>query len=336
MRLQSARQRLAKAPSALKSNVDSYTALVCQHTTRLLLPRVAECIDNINYENYHIPDLIHNHRKLKERVGYFDVAGADEYGDEQYEDERTADTYDEIDLPFRLITDLDEYKRLKLINELFNSAVNNKTIPFSKFKRALTQQQYESYIENLTKVVEMSEAMYGSGMPDVLHSYIAYVKDADFQFNKFESMNDKRSRGRAIYKSGAVKKTEEKAEKLYELALERLAEIYSSASEAEKSEFSFWFDREITIEQGVNTTHSNDCVGVPRVKGSKSINALDTGLPKLSSRLKKRECQLHALVEAAFALTYEYTFVDEVVELTEEQKILLNKRFNLLKSISNN
>lgn len=328
-------QRLAKAPSALKSNVDSHAALVCQHTTRLLLPRVAECIDNINYENYHIPVLIHNHRKLKERVGYFDVAGADEYGEEQYEDERTTDTYDEIDLPFRLITDLDEYKRLKLINELFNSAVNVKTIPFSKFKRALTQQQYESYIESLTKVVDMSEIKYGDGMPDVLHSYIAYVKDADFQFNKFESMSGK-SVGRARYKSGVVKKTEQKAEKLYEIALERLSEIYSSASEAEKFELNSWFDREITIERGVDMTHSIDCVGVPRVRGSKSINALDTGLPKLSSRLKKRECQLHALVEAAFALTYEYTFAEEVVELTDEQRIRLNNSFKFLKSIRDN
>lgn len=326
-------QRLAKAPSALKSNVDSHIALVCQHTTRLLLPLVAECIDNINYENYHIPELIHNHRKLKERVGYFDVAGADEYGEEQYEGERTAETYDEIDLPFRLITDLDECKRLELINELFNSAVNNKTIALSKFKRALTQQQYESYIESLTKVVDMSEIQYGNGMPDVLHSYIAYVKDADFQFNKFESMSGKRSTGRAVYKSDVVAKTERKAETLYEKALERLAEIYSTASGADKSQFSFWFDREITIEQGVDTTHSNNCVGVPRVKGSKSSNALDTGLPKLSSRLKKRECQLHALVEAAFELTYEYTFVEEVVELTEEQKNRFNKLRSLTKSL---
>lgn len=336
MHLQSGHLRPAKAHAAKASNVDSLTALVCQHTTRLLLPRVAECIDNINYENYHIPDLIHNHRKLKERVGYFDVAGDDEYGEEQYEDERTTDTYDEIDLPFRLITDLDECKRLKLINELFNSAVNKKTISLSKFKRALTQQQYENYIESLTKVVEMSEIQYGNGMPDVLHSYIAYVKDADFQFNKYESMSDKRGAGRAVYKSGVVKKTEEKAEKLYELALERLGEIYSSASEAEKFELNSWFDREITIERGTDMTHSIDCVGVPRVKGSKSINALDTGLPKLSSRLKKRECQLHALVEAAFELTYDYTFVEEVAELTEEHKIQLNKRLNLLKSISNN
>ena len=324
--------RLAKARDGKVSNVDRHTALVCQHTTRMLLPSVAECIDNINYENYHIPDLIHNHRKLKERVGYIDSAGAGEYSDKHYVDERTPDTYAEIDLPFRLITDLDECKRLKLINDLFNSAINNKTISISKFKRALTQQQYESYIESLTKVVEMSEIQYGNGMPDVLHSYLAYVKDADFQFNKFESMSGKRGAGIAVYKSGIVKKTEEKAEKLYELALERLAEIYSSASEAEKFELNSWFDREITIERGAEMTHTIDCVGVPRVKGSKSINALDTGLPKLSSRLKKRECQLHALVEAAFHIAYEYKYVEEVVEFTEEQKIQLNKRLSFLKS----
>ena len=329
-------QRLAKVHDAKASNVDSHTALVCQHTTRLLLPRVAKCIDNINYENYHIPELIHNHRKLKERDGYFDVAGAGEYGEEHYVDERTENTYAEIDLPFRLITDLDECKRLKLINELFNSTINNKTISISKFKRALTQQQYESYIESLTKVVEMSEIQYGNGMPDVLHSYIAYVKDADFQFNKYESMSGKRGAGRAVYKSGVVKKTEDKAEKIYELALERLAEIYSSASEAEKFELNSWFDREITIERGADMTHSIDCVGVPRVKGSKSINALDTGLPKLSSRLKKRECQLHALLEAAFHITYENNFVEEVAELTVEQKSRLDKQFKFLRSLRDN
>ena len=327
------RQRPAKVHDVQKNNVDSYAALVCQHTTRMLLPRVAECIDNINYENYHVPVLIHNQRKLKERFGYIDVAGAGEYGEEHYVDERTTNTYAEIDLPFRLITELNDFKRLKLINELFNSAVNKKTIPFSKFKRALTQQQYKSYIESLTEVVEMSEIKYGNGMPEVLHSYIAYVKDADFQFNKYESMSDKRGAGRARYKSGVVKKTEEKAEKLYELALERLSEIYSSASEAEKFELNSWFDREITIERGTDMTHSIDSVGVPRVKGSKSINALDTGLPKLSSRLKKRECQLRSLLGAAFELTYENTFVEEVVELTDEQKTRLKNSFKFLKSI---
>ncbi len=83
-------------------------------------------------------------------------------------------------------------------------------------------------------------------------------------------------------------------------------------------------------------THSIDCVGVPRVRGSKSINALDTGLPKLSSRLKKRECQLHALVEAAFELTYENTIVEEVVEFTEEQKNRLDKQFKFLRSLRDN
>jgi hypothetical protein len=94
-----------------------------------------------------------------------------------------------------------------------------------------------------------------------------------------------------------------------------------------------WFDREITVERGSEMTHSIDSVGVPRVKGSKSINALDTGLPKLSSRLKKRECQLHALVEAAFSITYEYKYIEEVVELTDEQKNRLKNSFNFLKSI---
>ena len=44
---------------------------------------------------------------------------------------------------------------------------------------------------------------------------------------------------------------------------------------------------------------------IPRVRGSKSSHALDSGLPKLSQRLKRKECQLVALREAVWDIAFE-------------------------------
>ena len=91
---------------------------------------------------------------------------------------------------------------------------------------------------------------------------------------------------------------------MYEDALERLGEIWSCASHAEKYELQNWLDREYDWDKGVNSTLTIDCGGVPRVRGSRSVNALDSGLPKLSKRLKRKECQLQALRSAACAIAF--------------------------------
>ena len=38
------------------------------------------------------------------------------------------------------------------------------------------------------------------------------------------------------------------------------------------------------------------------MRGSKSVNSLDSGLPKLSKRLKRKECQLQVLRSVACAI----------------------------------
>jgi hypothetical protein len=87
-------------------------------------------------------------------------------------------------------------------------------------------------------------------------------------------------------------------------------------------------DREIDLDEGANTKLSIDCVGIPRVRGSKSKNALDSGLPKLSKRLKRKECQLQALRSAACAIAFEAEVVEEV---TISSSVLKNKLQDLLK-----
>lgn len=62
---------------------------------------------------------------------------------------------------------------------------------------------------------------------------------------------------------------------------------------------------------------------IPRVRGSRSSNALDSGLPKLSKRLKRKECQLLALRDAAWNLAFK---PEDEVEVTAEDALKLRER----------
>ena len=147
--------------------------------------------------------------------------------------------------------------------------------------------------------------MYGRGMPDELRDYNRKLKAADFQQAKYEKMAGLASTGRAKYKHGTVTKAMNKAESLYEDALERLGEIWGVATPAELYELQNWMDRDIDFDAGHNRTIGICVDSIPRVRGSKSHRALDSGLPKLSKRLKRQECQMLALREAAWAIAFE-------------------------------
>jgi hypothetical protein len=64
-------------------------------------------------------------------------------------------------------------------------------------------------------------------------------------------------------------------------------------------------DRDVDFDKGFERTVGIDADTIPRVRGSKSHRALDSGLPKLSQRLKRKECQLVALREAAWDIAFE-------------------------------
>ena len=130
------------------------------------------------------------------------------------------------------------------------------------------------------------------------------------------------------YSSASITAASNKAEHLYERALERLGEVWGVASHAERFELQNWMDREIDLDEGANSKLGIDCVSIPRVRGSKSKNALDSGLPKLSKRLKRKECQLQALRSAACTIAFEAEVVKEV---TVSSSAIKNKLQNLLK-----
>jgi len=271
-----------------------------QYTAQLLLPVVEKCIDDVQYENYNIPTLLYGSRVLinkdkKNTVG--------EFAETDYVDARVEKQFNKIELPFVDIENAEDLDRLTFINEQLKKLVANKPVSDKLMHVALTEDQMRVYIDSIDSPVHASEVMYGDGMPDELHDYNIMLRKADFQYNKFDNMSLKQVRG-VKFGYGVVTTESDKADSLYEDVLERLHEIWDLASPSHRYRLQCWFDREIDFEKGHDTKISIDPDNIVRVRGSRSARALDSGLPKLSKRLKRKECQLIALRDALIELTF--------------------------------
>ena len=89
-------------------------------------------------------------------------------------------------------------------------------------------------------------------------------------------------------------------------------------------------DRELDFEAGAERTIGISPASIPRVRGSKSSNALDSGLPKLSKRLKRKECQLLALRDAAWKLAFKQQVTADLADSAPVVRSeLLNKLLQL-------
>lgn len=270
----------------------------------MLMPEVDERIDDLHHENYSIPVMLHGHRVLK--MQQRDV-GLDEtltLTEDYYVDARQKHVYTAPGAPFNAKLTGVQLVTLQRINRMLRSLMSGGSVSDKALRTALSPQQFSAYQSSVTDITDHIEHTYGRGMPDELRSYQQMLAAADFQYNKFEKMSALRSVGRARYKMGVVNLAERKAEHLYERALERLQEIWGTASAQEQYEIQEWMDRHIDFDRGAESELSINPVGMPRVRGSRSVNALDSGLPKLSQRLKRKECQLIALRDAAKALAF--------------------------------
>jgi hypothetical protein len=323
------RRRPAKAHVVAKNKVERLSALVCQHTTQMLLPRIDKRLDDLQYENYNIPTFMYGERKLIMRDRYHQMSsGAYQHVEADYEDARVEKEYVLHEHTFSEIDNTLELNKLSKLNDMLEKMLHNKNVSNKQMQSTLTDEEYANYIASLDLVSHSAEIMYGDGMPSELSDYNLYVKRADFQNNKFEKMHGEKIFRKKNYSSASITAASNKAESLYESALERLGEIWGVASHAERFELQNWMDREIDFDEGVKSKLSIDCVGIPRVRGSKSKNALDSGLPKLSKRLKRKECQLQALRSAACTIAFEAEVVKEV---TVSSSAIKNKLQNLLK-----
>jgi len=161
------------------------------------------------------------------------------------------------------------------------------------------------------------------------------LRNADFQYNKFDKMSLQQVRGRK-FKHGVVANESNKADGLYEDALERLHEIWDLASPSHRYRLQCWFDREIDFDKGHDTKISIDCDSIARVRGSRSKKAQDSGLPKLSKRLKRKECQLIALRNAVIDIVF-VAEIEQVEEFTsKEAQIREEERRARLNALINN
>ena len=296
------------------------------------MPEVDACIDEVQYTNYNIPTLQHGQRVLKPRDRDAALGAVSEYTEADYVDAYEPPTFTQPDAEFNATLDSEQLARLNTINDLLRRLIRGKGVSDKQLKHVLTAEQYSEYKDAVTSQQHPSEIEYGDGMPEVLRSYQSILKQADFQYNKFERMSSLRSNGQVRYKTATIEREYNKSDGFYERALERLQEIWDTASPYEQHQIQSWMDREIDFEAGHDRKIGIGPVLIPRVRGSKSINALDSGLPKLSKRLKRKECQLLALRDAAWKLAFKPD-KDTLPELTVEQQQTLRDRSEKLKKM---
>ncbi len=319
------------APHA-KSPPNQHAALVSQYTTQLLIPDVDACIDEVQYTNYNIPTLKHGQRVLKPRDRNVEIGSVYVFTEDDYVDARVPPTFAQPDVPLNPTLTAEQHSRLDRLNKLLKDLVAGRSVSDKSLKRALTDEQYAAYKESLTTQQHHSEIEYGDGVPDDLRSYKSLLQQADFEYNKYERMSSLSSSGRVRYSKDTIDRVYNKSDTLYERALERLEELWGSASPYEQHQIQQWMDRDIDFDAGFDRTIGIGSVLIPRVRGSKSINALDSGLPKLSKRLKRKECQLVALRAAAFGLAFQEP-VEPEEELTDEQRTAIRAQSEKLRRL---
>jgi len=226
------------------------------------------------------------------------------YTEDDYVDARETYTYDASAFTLKEITDNAQVKQLEQINKLLDLIINKRSVRLQRLRKVIGETKYKDFEEYLMTDLHQNEILYGNGMPAELKSYNRLLRDADFLNNKYEKMAGMASVGRRKYKSGVTSQALNRAEHEYEHALERLEEIYGVASGADRVALDLWMDRTIDFELGFEKTVGIDVDSIPRVRGSKSAHARDSGLPKLSVRLKRELCALYVLLETACDIAF--------------------------------
>jgi hypothetical protein len=302
---------------------------------QLLLPRVAKLIDDLHYENFHVPVRMHQNRVVKTNANGLCFAATTE---SDYVDAQEQFDYVDPNFPLRDVTSADEAERLAVIVKLLKNALHGKSIGAAKLKPALTPSEFAEFSDSVTSVVEQSEIMYGDGMPVHLKSYNKKLNAADLMWARYERMP-------TVAPYGSKRKTtpsqvEDRAESLYEVALEELEATFSSADRGDWGmemidRLHSWMDRKIDFDAEFNRTLSPDVHAMPRVRGSKSGYAEDSGLPKLSKRIKGQLCALHALLVACCEIAFIVPYPQPVEISYKQAQDLKSKLADLMKKIKN-
>lgn len=304
-----------------------YDAIVEQQTTRMLVGDLVRVIDELDNENYTLrlhPKHPGNDDK-EDLTDYYKKLGIEH--DEEEEEQITYDGAEDFVRKKKLT--LDEYERLKHLNEAIRLGIKRKGIPQTLLTRALTAGELKR-IEDLYDVPHYHEILYGDGVPDLLKVYTQKVAKADFVYGQKERLRPKTPRGWEN-----KRRLRKKAASLYESAIETLGESWSVADPKERNDIQVWLDT--TIDDDTFTNPDKRFVtedgNVPRVRGSSSRhsdnNPSRSGLPKLSKTIKRKICVYTVLVEAAVQLAFDLPMPEPVPIVDSESarlrlKSLLN------------
>lgn len=300
-----------------------------QYTILHLIPDIDQRVSDLCYENYNIPEMQHGHRRLQLKDRAVAAGAVLQYTEADYVDARQAQQFSVPDVEMRSTLSQADAKKLQGIIAALQDLLRCKTVRPAVMQRLLDAEQHLEYQRSLDAPSDSAEITYGDGEPDELRGYKQRVAAADFQFAKAEKMAARSRMGVAKSNSEKITKAYHRAEHLYELALERLEEIWSCASDHERWELQNWMDREIDFDAGTDSNMGIDCDQIPRVRGSRSAYGLDTGLPKLNRRLKQQECQLKALRSAAWRIAFDSDEDDDAQPSSGDGELLAKLRAKL-------
>lgn len=236
-------------------------------------------------------------------------------------DAQEAYTYDKSVFGLKAIENTTTLK-LHKINLLMTDILNGVSVSTTRLRSVFSMSEYCSYTDMLKEIRHFSEILYEE-MPEPLKKYNLLLNKADLMNGRYEKMAGTHT-GNSTTRSKALNK----AESMYEEALECLEEIYGMAERGDygpemRAKLDAWMDR--PIEFGVTSNLGIDVVAIPRVRGSKSHHALDSGKPKLSKRMKREECALMALLVSACNIAY-------VLPETEQEPKALSKNLTSLRA----
>ena len=294
--------------------------LVEQYTTQLLIPRAVQRILDIEYENYEVfgktaqDDAIVRSSRQHEHLAYV---------------QEQSDIVDAAAKSWEIAPAMtaEDSNTLARVNQLLTNLLNAKPVHLVQLRKVLTAAQMAAFKQSLRTPISAVEVLYADGVPDELKRYNVMLRDADFQYNRYEKMAGLKSIGRAKYKHDTLSRTYNKSEHLYENALQFLQEqMELSEQNREGDRLRRWLDRDIDFTTAGKL--SIDVDGVPRVKGSRSHHAQDAALPKMLKRLKREQRIVEALLTAAVAIAYVPEVVDVAVQQSDAEliKSLSNKR----------
>ena len=289
--------------------MSSYATMVTQYATLHLLPDWARLIDDLEYENFHIPELMHQSRRLKHVDGNFVTEPNHQYVEADYADAKPSYEYEVPALKLQDSVSWDDEERLKCINAAVRASLIGHSLPRQLLRKCLTAEQLLDLDQQVETASHPSEVTYGGGVPQYLRSYIEKLQRADFVWYQLEQASSRESKTNRRRSNAHL---EDKAESLYEDAFERLIEVYSDAKVGNLGKEAMfqlhaWFDRRIELDLD-DLSQTNIALGphtMPRVRGTKSQYAEDSGLPKLSKKAKKKYLALRVLLEAAVEIAFD-------------------------------